>query len=108
MRGSHEEEACAKAIATVCKNAINLTFSLQDSITRTSEWLSDKWTFTTPFASAAAFASPCRVTVGTPASLGKISMSFIGAAAPLDDTPSDLKTASLPTQRAAKDASGEG
>ncbi len=35
-------------------------------------------------------------------------MSFIAAAAPFDGTPSDLKTASLPTQRAANDAAGEG
>ena len=35
-------------------------------------------------------------------------MSFIAAAAPLDATPSDLNTASLPTQRAANDDAGEG
>ena len=35
-------------------------------------------------------------------------MSFIGADAPCDATPNALKTASLPTQRAAKDAAGEG
>lgn len=35
-------------------------------------------------------------------------MSFIAAAAPLDATPSDLNTASLPTQRAANDEGGEG
>jgi hypothetical protein len=32
-----------------------------------------------------------------------ISMSFMAAAAPLDFTPRDLNTASLPTQRAAND-----
>ena len=37
-----------------------------------------------------------------------ISMSFMGAAAPLDFTPSDLNTASLPTQRAANDEGGDG
>lgn len=35
-------------------------------------------------------------------------MSFIAAAAPLDATPSDLKTASFPAQRAANDAVGDG
>ena len=35
-------------------------------------------------------------------------MSFIAAAAPFDLTPSDLKTASLPAHRAAKDEGGDG
>lgn len=35
-------------------------------------------------------------------------MSFMAAAAPLELTPNDLKTASLPTQRAANDAAGDG
>ena len=74
----------------------------------TSEWLNDRWIWETPLLSAAAFASPCSVTVGTPASSGKISMSFIAAAAPFEATPRDLKTASLPTQRAANDEGGDG
>ena len=35
-------------------------------------------------------------------------MSFITAAAPFEDMPSDLKTASFPTQRAAKEEGGDG
>lgn len=35
-------------------------------------------------------------------------MSFIAAAAPLEETPSDLKTASFPAQRAANEDSAEG
>ena len=35
-------------------------------------------------------------------------MSFKGAAAPKDRTPSDLKTASLPAQRAANEDAGKG
>jgi hypothetical protein len=34
-------------------------------------------------------------------------MSFMAEAAPLDFTPSDLNTASLPTQRAANDEGGD-
>jgi hypothetical protein len=61
-----------------------------------------------PFAAAAALASPCKVTSGTPDSFGRISISFIAAAPPLEETPSDLNTASLPTQRAANDAWNDG
>lgn len=61
-----------------------------------------------PLPSAWAFASPCRTTVGAPVESATISMSFIAAAAPLDATPNDLKTASLPTQRAANDDGGDG
>lgn len=75
---------------------------------RTSEWLKLNWTFFTPLPSAADSASPCNVTVGTPASSGRISMSLIAAPAPLDATPSDLNTASLPAHRAANDALGAG
>lgn len=61
-----------------------------------------------PFAAAAALASPCNVTSGTPVSFGRISISFIAAPAPLEETPSDLNTASLPTHRAANDAWNDG
>lgn len=61
-----------------------------------------------PFVAAAALASPCKVTSGTPDSFGRISISFIAAPAPLEETPSDLNTASLPTQRAANDAWNDG
>ena len=74
----------------------------------TSEWLKDRWIVEIPFAAAAAFASPCNVTSGTPASFGRISISFMAAPAPLEETPSDLNTASLPTQRPAKDAWKDG
>jgi hypothetical protein len=74
----------------------------------TSEWLSEIKTFEIPFSAALAFASPCKRTVGTPASSFTISISFMAAAAPWDLTPKDLKTASLPTQRAAKEDGGEG
>src|SRR5258707_6531974 len=74
----------------------------------TSEWVNDKWIVEIPFAAAAALASPCNVTSGTPASFGRISISFIAAPAPLEETPSDLNTASLPTQRAANDARKDG
>lgn len=74
----------------------------------TSEWLRETWTFEIFLESAATLASPRRTTSGTPSVFGRISMSFIAAPAPLDDTPSDLKTASLPAHRAAKDAAGFG
>jgi hypothetical protein len=74
----------------------------------TSEWLRLTSTLVTPLSVAFALASPCNITSGAPLSPGRISISFIGAAEPLLETPSDLKTASLPTQRAAKDAAGEG
>src|SRR6266404_7112073 len=61
-----------------------------------------------PFASAAALASPWSVTLGAPTSSGRISISFIVAPAPLEETQSDLNTASLPTQRAANDAWKDG
>jgi hypothetical protein len=61
-----------------------------------------------PFAAAAALAAPCSVTSGTPVSFGRISISFIAAPAPLEETPRDLNTASLPTQRAANDAWKDG
>ena len=35
-------------------------------------------------------------------------MSFIAAAAPFEEVPSDLKIASFPTQRAAKEEGGDG
>ena len=76
---------------------------------RTSEWLNEIKTFDTPFSSALALASPCRTTVGAPVSGSfRISMSFMAAAAPFDLTPSALKTASLPAQRAANDDAGDG
>jgi hypothetical protein len=76
---------------------------------RTSEWLKDINTFPIPLPSAAFLASPCNVTSGAPVSpLGRISMSCIAAPAPWEGTLSDLKTASLPAQRAANEAGGEG
>jgi hypothetical protein len=75
---------------------------------RTSEWLKDKWILEIPFAVASALVSPCSVTSGTPTSFGRISISFIAAPAPLEETPRDLNTASLPTQRAANDAWKDG
>ena len=74
----------------------------------TSEWLNDRWILEMPFVAAAALASPCKVTSGTPDSFGRISISFIAAPPPLEETPSDLNTASLPTQRAANDAWNDG
>ena len=74
----------------------------------TSEWLKEIRTFEMPFSEAFALASPWRRTVGTPDASFKISISFMAAAAPFDLTPRDLKTASLPTQRAANDEGGEG
>ena len=75
---------------------------------QTSEWLREIKTLEMPLAVAPALASPCKWTVGTPDSSFMISMSFMAAAAPLDFTPSDLNTASLPTQRAANDEGGDG
>ena len=66
------------------------------------------WILLILFDVAAVLASPCRATSGTPSELGRISMSFIAAPAPFDDTPSDLKTASLPAHLAAKDEEGLG
>jgi len=83
-----------------------MTRKIQDQ--RTSEWLREIKTLEIPLAVAPALASPCKWTVGTPDSSLMISMSFMGAAAPLDFTPSDLNTASLPTQRAANDEGGDG
>lgn len=75
----------------------------------TSEWLREIKTFPTPLAWAWVSASPCKTTVGALVSASlRISMSFIAAAAPFDLIPSDLNTASLPAQRAAKDDAGEG
>jgi hypothetical protein len=43
-----------------------------------------------------------------PVSVGKISISFILAPAPLDETDNDLNTASLAAHRPAKEAVGSG
>ena len=82
--------------------------SSEREVKLTSEWLKEMWIVQIPFADAAAFASPCNVTSGTPSSFGRISISFIAAPAPLDEMPRDLNTASLPTQRAANDARKDG
>jgi hypothetical protein len=74
----------------------------------TSEWLKDRWIVEILFAAAAAFASPCNVTSGTPASFGRILISFIAALASLDKMSRDLNTASLPTQQAANNAQKDG
>src|SRR5579872_1783401 len=58
--------------------------------------------------SAAALASPWRITRGAPFSSGRISISYIAAPAPLEATPRDLKTASFPAHRAANDECGDG
>ena len=75
---------------------------------QTSEWLREIKTLEMPLAEAPALASPCKWTVGTPDSSLMISMSFMAVAAPLGFTPSNLNTASLPTQQAANDEGGGG
>src|SRR5258708_36764365 len=74
----------------------------------TSEWVNDKWIVEIPFAAAAALVSPCNVTSGTPASFGRISISFIAAPALLEETPRDLNTSPFPTERPANDVRRDG
>jgi len=60
-----------------------------------------------PLLSAAALASPWRVTRGAPLSSGGISISRIATPAPFEVTPRDLNTASFPAHRGASGDRGE-
>jgi hypothetical protein len=100
--------ACAKAIATVYKDNQSQQADTSKGRERTSEWLNETNILPIPLSSAAFLASPCNVTSGAPVSpLGRISMSCMAALAPLERTPRDLNTASLPAQRAANEAGGD-
>ncbi len=80
--------SCSESLSNSNGNSLGTRVENNSSSKRevklTSEWLKGMWIVQIPFTAAAAFASPCNVTSGTPSSFGRISISFIAALAPLD------------------------